>query len=209
MERKCLILFGGLISAALSFSAFAQQDEKLGKVSFPISCDAKVQAEFERGVAMLHSYWFLYARRTFEGVLQQDPTCAIAYWGVAMDLLGNTLAVTPTRADAQAAWDALEKARAIGAKSQRERDWIEALSAYYRDHDKVPLETRLDAYATAMERITQQYPDDFEARTIYALLLQSTASHADRTYANQLKSAAILEKLFAQDPQHPGVAHYL
>src|SRR4029077_4691601 len=119
------------ILAFLSAPAGVAQEkavEQLGKVTFPISCDPKVQAEFERGVAMLHSYWFLYARKTFEGVLQQDPTCAIAYWGVAMDLLGNTLAVTPTRTDAQAAWDALEKARVIGAKSERERDWIEALS---------------------------------------------------------------------------------
>jgi tetratricopeptide (TPR) repeat protein len=209
MKRKCLILVGGLIPAALSFSAFAQQDEKLGKVSFPISCDAKVQAEFERGVAMLHSYWFLYARRTFEGVLQQDPTCAIAYWGVAMDLLGNTLAVTPTRTDAQAAWDALEKARAIGAKSERERDWIEALSAYFRDHDKVPVDARLAAYNTAMERMAQRYPDDYEANVIYALTLQASAQKSDLTYANQIKSAAILEKLYEQNPQHPGVTHYI
>ncbi len=137
MKPKCLILAAGLITGALSCSAFGQQDEKLGKLSFPTSCDPKVQAEFERGVAMLHSYWFLYARKTFEGVLQQDPACAMAYWGVAMDLLGNTLVGPPSRADAQAAWEALEKARAIGAKTQRERDWIEALSAYYRDHDKV------------------------------------------------------------------------
>src|SRR5437764_9791554 len=103
-QSKRLILAAGLITAALTGNAMAQQDEKLGKVSFPTSCDPKVQAEFERGVAMLHSYWFLIARRTFEGVLQQDPTCAIAQWGVAMDLLGNTLATTPTRAEAEAAW---------------------------------------------------------------------------------------------------------
>ena len=95
------ILVVGLMSAALSGSVFAQQDEKLGKLTFPTSCDPKVQAEFERGVAMLHSYWFLYARKTFESVLQQDPSCAMAYWGIAIDLLGNTLAATPTRADAQ------------------------------------------------------------------------------------------------------------
>jgi hypothetical protein len=111
MKPKCLILVAG-ITAALSCSAFGQQDEKLGRLSFPTSCDPKVQAEFERGVAMIHSYWFIYARRTFDGVLQQDPTCAIAYWGVAMDYLGNTLAVAPTRAEAEAAWAAFEKARA-------------------------------------------------------------------------------------------------
>src|ERR1700752_4762431 len=114
------------MSVELGSSAFGKQDEKLGKLSFPTSCDPKVQAEFERGVAMLHSYWFLYARRTFENVLKDDPSCAMAYWGIALDLLGNSLATTPTRTDAQAASEALEKARAIGAKTQRERDWIDA-----------------------------------------------------------------------------------
>ena len=136
-QSRRTLLAAGLITAALAGGAVAQEDQKLGKVTLPTSCDPKVQAEFDRGVAMLHSYWFLYARRTFEGILQQDPTCARAHWGVAMDYLGNTLAVAPTRADAQAAWDALEKARAVGAKTPRERDWIEALSAYFRDHDKV------------------------------------------------------------------------
>src|SRR6266404_647471 len=133
----------GLITAALTTGAVAQEDQKLGKVSFPTSCDPSVQAEFDRGVAMLHSYWFLYARRTFEGILQKDPGCAMAYWGVAMDYLGNTLATTPTRAEAQAAWEALGKARAAGPKTPRERDWIEALSAYFRDNDKVAVSARL------------------------------------------------------------------
>jgi len=110
MKSRCLILVAG-ITAALNFSALGQQDEKLGKLTFPTSCDPKVQAEFERGVAMIHSYWFLIARRTFEGVLQQDPTCAMAYWGIALDLLNNSLAVVPPRTDAEAAWAALEKAR--------------------------------------------------------------------------------------------------
>ncbi len=208
MKPKCLILVAG-ITAALNCTAFGQQDEKLGKLSFPTSCDPKVQAEFERGVAMIHSYWFLIARRTFEGVLRQDPNCAMAYWGIALDLLNNSLAVVPPRADAEAAWAALEKAREIGAKTQRERDWIEALSAYYRDHDKTPVNARLVAYNNAMEQLTQRYPDDYEAQVFYALTLQASASPADTTYANQIKSAAILEKLYDQNPQHPGVTHFL
>jgi tetratricopeptide (TPR) repeat protein len=209
MTSKHLSIVVSLITAALTSSVWSQQDEKLGKVSFPTSCNPKVQADFERGVAMLHSYWFLYARRTFEGVLQQDPDCAMAYWGVAMDLLGNTLAQPPSRANAEAAWAALEKARAIGAKSQRERDWIEALSAYYRDHDKVAVDARLAAYSKAMEQMTQRYPDDYEAQVVYAVTLQATAPKADLTYANQLKSTAILDKLYEQNPQHPGVSHFI
>jgi tetratricopeptide (TPR) repeat protein len=142
-------------------------------------------------------------------VLQQDPDCAMAYWGVAMDYLGNTLIGPPPRASAEAAWAALEKARAIGAKTQRERDWIEALSAYYRDYDKTPVDVRLAAYNTAMEQMVQRYPDDNEAKAFYALTLQASAPKADLTYANQIKAADILEKLYAQNPQHPGVTHYL
>ncbi len=202
----------GALALALSAGPIraqaTQQDEKLGKLSFPTSCDPKVQAEFERGVAMIHSYWFLVARRTFEGVLKQDPNCAIAYWGVAIDLLNNVFVAPPQRADADAAWAALEKAREIGAKTPRERDWIEALSAYYRDHDKTPVNVRLANYNKAMEQLVQRYPDDYEAQVFYALTLQASAPPSDTTYANQLKSAAILDKLYEQNPQHPGVSHF-
>src|SRR5712672_1505006 len=209
-QLKRTLCAAGLITAVLTAGAFGQErEEKLGALSFPTSCDPKVQADFERGVAMIHSYWFLIARRTFEGVLREDPSCAIAYWGIALDLLGNSLATVPPRADAEAAWAALEKAREVGAKTQRERDWIEALSAYYRDHDKTPVNARLAAYNKAMEQLTQRYPDDYEAQVFYALTLQASASPADTTYANQLKSVAILEKLYDQNPQHPGVTHFI
>ena len=200
----------GLITALLTSGAFAQQqEERLGTLSFPTSCDPKVQAEFERGVAMLHSYWFVVARRVFEGVLKQDPGCAIAYWGIALDLLGNSLGGPPSRENANAAWAALEKAREIGAKTDRERGWIDAIRAYYRDHDKVDVETRLRAYNSAMGQMAERYPDDYEAQVFYALTLQASASKTDITYRNQIKSAAILEKLFEQNPQHPGVSHFI
>src|SRR6266705_1397513 len=187
----------------------ALAEEKLGKVTLPISCGAAVSAQFERGVAMLHSYWFVESRKVFAAILQQDPSCAMAYWGLAVTALGNSLAAPPAPKDAAAAWAALEKARAVGAKTQRERDWIEAIAAYYRDYDSVPLSTRLAAYTRAMEQLTQRYPDDFEAWTYYALTLQASAPKNDKTYASQLKSAEILERLFTQNPDHPGVAHYL
>jgi tetratricopeptide (TPR) repeat protein len=120
----------------------------------------------------------------------------------------NMVAPPPPK-NLQLAWEALEKARGIGATTQRERDWIEALSAYYRDHDRVPVEARLLAYTKAMEQLTQRHADDSEAAVFYALALQASASPADKTYANQLKSAAILEKRLERDPQHPGVAHFL
>ena len=184
-------------------------DDKLGTVSFPTSCDPKVRAEFDTGVAMLHSYWFNTAGKTFRAVLEKDPSCAIAYWGIAIDLMGNTLAGTPPARDAQEAWAALEKARAIGAQTPRERDWIEAASAYFRDHDKVSVTKRLEAYNAAMEQLTQKYPDDFEAKVFYALTLQASASKSDVTYAAQIKSATLLERLYTQNPQHPGITHFL
>jgi tetratricopeptide (TPR) repeat protein len=204
--RRLLVALLCVVSLPLPGRA---QPDKVGKVTFPTSCDPRVQVQFERGVAMLHSYWFLQARKTFEAVLQEDPRCAIAYWGIAVDLLGNTLVGPPPLKSLQAGWDALEKARAVGATTQRERDWIEALTAYYRDHETIPVDARLLAYTKAMERLTQRYPDDFEARVFYALTLQASAPKTDKTYANQLASAAILEKLLQQEPLHPGVAHFL
>jgi tetratricopeptide (TPR) repeat protein len=207
--RQSLIAISTLFLLSLDVVHAHEPADTLGKVTFPTSCDAKVQAEFESGVAMLHSYWFNYAGKTFRSVLQKDPDCVMAYWGIALDLLGNSLSAPPQPKDAQAAWAALEQARAIGAKTARERDWIEAVSTYYRDHDKVSVDTRLAAYNKAMEQLTQRYPDDYEARVFYALTLQASASKTDVTYAAQIKSAAILEKLYEQNPQHPGVSHFL
>ena len=183
-------------------------NEQLGKVHFPVSCSPAAQERFERGVAMLHSYWFTEGGKTFEAIVREEPSCVMAYWGLAVNLLGNSLVGPPPAKDAQKAWEVLDKAK-DEAKTQRERDWIEALSAYYRDHDKVSVDDRLLAYTKAMEQLTQRYPDDFEAWAYYALTLQASAPKTDKTYSNQQKSAAILEKLYKQNPQHPGVSHYL
>lgn len=197
------------VALLVSVGAAQAQQDKLGKVTFPTSCDVKVQAEFETGVAMLHSYWFGTAGKTFLSVLDKDPNCVMAYWGMALDLLGNTLSTPPSAQNSKAAWEALEKARAIGAKTAREGDWIEAASAYFRDHDKTPVTARLKAYDRAMAQVAQKYPDDFEAQVFYALTLQAAAPQNDVTYATQIKSAAMLERLFERYPQHPGVTHFL
>jgi tetratricopeptide (TPR) repeat protein len=199
------------VLACLSGTTGAQQHQHddLGSVTFPTSCAPGVQTEFERGVAMLHSYWFNYAGKTFRAVLEQDPSCAMAYWGIALDLLGNTLSGPPSPQAARAAWEALEQARAVPVKTARERDWLEAARAYFRDFEKRPVDERLQAYAKAMEQLAKRYPDDFEAQVYYALTLQSAAPKSDLTYANQSMSAAILEKLYGQNPQHPGITHYL
>ena len=210
MKRQPILIAALVLSASFSAAQSHEAGEhQLGTVHFPTSCSPAVQAEFERGVAMLHSYWFNYAGKTFRGVLDRDPSCAIGYWGIALDLLGNTLVSTPSTADARAAWDALEKARAVDAGSPRERDWIETARVYFRDHETVPVTTRLEGYAHALEALAARYPDDFEAQVFYALALQAAAPKNDVTYASQLKSARILEGLYAQNPQHPGITHYL
>jgi tetratricopeptide (TPR) repeat protein len=194
---------------AIAAPAGARQHHELGTVHFPTSCAPAVQTEFERGVAMLHSYWFSYAGKTFRAVLEKDPGCAMAYWGIALDLLGNTLSSPPPPEAARQAWELLEKARAVPVKTERERLWIDAIRAYYHDHDRVPVNVRLAAYTRAMEQLAAKFPNDFEAQVYYALTLQASAPKNDKTYANQLKSAEILERLFKKNPEHPGVAHYL
>lgn len=187
----------------------ASHEPALGAVDFQNSCAPAVQAEFQRGVAMLHSYWFGYAGKTFRGVLEKDPTCAMAYWGMALDLLGNSLSGPPSRQNADAAWKILEDARAVPAKTERERAWLNAVRAYFRNHASVPLATRLSAYNDEMKKLASIYRNDTEAQVFYALTLQASASKADLTYANQLESAAILEKVFAANPKHPGATHFI
>jgi tetratricopeptide (TPR) repeat protein len=208
MTRAAFVL---AIVFVVSASAAAQHEQhnQLGQVTFPTSCSPNVQAEFERGVAMLHSYWFNYAGKTFRGILEQDPACAMAYWGIAMDLLGNTLSGPPSAQAARSAWEILEKARTVPVKTDRERAWLDALRTYFRDHDKVDVDTRLGAYNRAMQALAARHPDDFEAQVYSALTMQAAAAKEDVTYADQMKSAALLEKLYARNPQHPGITHYL
>lgn len=190
-------------------STFAQgTDSKLGKVHFTTSCSAAAQADFDRGMLYQHSFWYRASQKQFENALAKDPGCAIAYWGVALSLLNNPHSAVPP-ANLPAGLAAIEKGRTAGAKTQREKDYIEALSAMYVDYDKVPHPVRVRAYVKAMEQLAQRYPDDDEAQIYYALALNVGASPADKTYADQLKGAAILEKIAARQPQHPGVWHYL
>jgi tetratricopeptide (TPR) repeat protein len=208
-----VLVVSGLASSLLSQQPTpAQHDahgDDLGTVNFATSCTPAARAEFQRGVAMLHSYWFGYAGKTFRSVLEKDPTCVIAYWGLALDLLGNTLSAPPSRQNAAAAWKLLEEARAIPVKTEREGAWLDAVRAYFRNHETVPVADRLLAYNAEMKKLAARYPDDVEAQVFYALTLQASASKADLTYANQLESAAILERVYAEHPRHPGATHFI
>src|SRR5262245_3517254 len=195
----------GLLSAPVA----AQQADKLGTVNFPTSCSAAAQAEFTRGVALLHSFWFTYAIKAFESAAQADPACGIAAWGAAVALLGNPLAGPPPPKNVELGAATVAKARSMGAKTPREADYIAAIETFYKDHDKVEHRVRAAAYEKAMEALAARYPQDREAAIFYALALNITLNPNDKTYANQLKAAAILETVFKEQPNHPGVAHYL
>ena len=207
-------LISALVASAVLVAAngvLAHDDDikKLGTVHFANSCSAEVQPLFQRGVALLHSFWYAEGAKTFAAVAKADPACAMAHWGTAITLFGNPFTWPLTGAALPQGWAAVERAKAANARTQRERDYIGAIEAFYKDADKMDHRTRALGYLKAMEQITERYPEDSEASIFYALALNATALPADKTYANQLKAAGILEKVFATQPDHPGVAHYL
>ncbi len=190
----------------------AGDPEKLGSVSFPISCAPGVQKQFQRGVAMMHSFWYEEAERTFNQVAKNDAGCAMAYWGVAMSYFHPIWdGRGPDAAILKKGWEAVEKAKALGAKTERERDYVAAIEAFYKDSDKLDHRTRVLAYEAAMERVYTRYPEDREAAAFYSLALLGTvaASPVDKTLARQKKAGEIAEKVFAVQPDHPGAAHYV
>jgi hypothetical protein len=186
----------------------APAGEKLGRVDFPIGCNPEAQQRFDRAVAMLHSFWYEEAAKAFDGVAAADPGCAMAYWGVAMSQW-YPLWYPPSPAAFKAGSDAVAKAQALGGKTERERDYIAAIASFYRDSDKLDHRARSIAYEQAMAQLHERHPDDREGTIFYALALDTTAPPTDKSYANQKKAAALLEPIFAQEPNHPGVAHYL
>jgi tetratricopeptide (TPR) repeat protein len=190
-------------------SAAGTAPEQLGRVSFANSCSPAVQAVFERGVALLHSFWWQEGERTFREVLERDPKCAIATWGIATILIGNPFGGGPTPAQAQLAKAAIGRGRAIGAKTERERLFIEAVAQYYADFAHLAHGARLKSLSNAFEKLAARFPEDDEAQIFSALYLTSTQDPSEQTFATALKAAAILEVQFRKHPEHPGVAHYL
>ncbi len=181
---------------------------KLGKVNFPVSCDPSVQPQFSSAVAMLHSFWYEKASDAFAAVAEKDPTCGMAYWGIAMTYY-HPIWQAPGPADLKAGMAAAENAKLAGAKTQRERDYIAAINMFYADADKLDHRSRALAFEKAMDQLRTHYPDDHEAAIFHALALLAIAPPEDKTYVNQKKAGAILEPLFVEQPEHPGVAHYI
>lgn len=197
-----------LLCSSSMASAQGGGGEKLGTVTFPVSCTPEASQQFARAAALLHSFWYEEAVKAFTEATVSDPACAMGFWGVAMSMY-YPLWYPPSEATLKAGLAALDRAKAVGAKTQRERDYLAAIDTFYRDWDKSDHRSRTVAYERAMERLSARYPDDREAAIFYALALNATAPPTDKTYANQIKAGAILEKVLTEQPNHPGVAHYL
>ncbi|MGA8300454.1 MAG: hypothetical protein WB817_13300 [Terriglobales bacterium] len=217
---------------ALSVPALADEghdhhdmmESKLGTVHFPISCNAEAQKTFEKGVALLHSFWYEEAEKTFNEAAKEDPKCAMAHWGVAMSLW-HQLWDWPNDATLKRGAGELKTAEGLKPKTERERDYIGAAMAFYTHSGKGSVkaeddhEARARAYSAAMEKVYRRYgmdgsaqghsAPDHEAAAFYALSLLASEPENDTTFANRKKAGAILEKLFEIEPDHPGIAHYL
>jgi hypothetical protein len=184
--------------------------EKLGTVHFATSCNEVAQKDFNRAVALLHSFQFSRAIEGFNAVLGEDATCGIAYWGIALSDWSNPFAAgMKDKGQLQAGRENAERGKKAGAKTERERAYLAAAGKLYADFDSTPQRERLIAYRDAMEEVAAKYPEDHEAQIFYALALAASEDPADKTYAGRLKAGAILEKLFEEEPSHPGLAHYI
>ena len=194
---------------AAPLPAAAQGDAaQLGNVHFETSCNEVAQRRFDRAMRYQHSFWYSAAREIFEEAAKADAECGMAYWGIALSLLSNPHGPIPAP-DLPVGLAAIQKAKAVGAKTERERDYIDALTLMYADYQTLSHTQRIRQYLGAMEKLASKYPNDDEAQIFYAITLNTSASPSDKSYAQQLKGAAILEPIWKRQPQHPGIAHYL
>jgi hypothetical protein len=182
---------------------------RLGKVVFPISCTKEAGQRFEHAMAVLHSFWWEEGDAAFNRVLEADPKCAMAYWGLALNAWGNPFAGGPAATGLTRGAEAAAKAESLSARSPRERGFIAAAAALYRDPSNTTNTARLQAYADTMARMYRDFHRDTEVAIYYALALLATAPKTDTTFAQQKRAAAILNPLFARYPRHPGLAHYI
>ena len=199
----------GLALVVVGVGSAWGQGHTPGRVRFATSCSAAAQERFETGLTLLHSVALDEAIKTFGEAARLDPECGIAHWGAAVAWRGYPLTAVPTPAALTEGWEAAQRAKAVGARSARERDYIAAIAAFFADADPTNHGARALAYARAMESLAARYPDDREAAVLHALAVCVTQDPTDRTHANQLKAATILERVFATEPHHPGIGHYL
>ena len=199
MKKLTFLLLLALVCLRLLTPAFSDEGhhheeltaEQLGSVHFPVSCEATSQKSFEKGVALLHSFWYEEARKTFEGIEKADPKCAMAYWGHAMSLW-HQLWDTPKEATLKQGAEDIAKAKSLKPATKREQDYVAALGAFYENPSKSH-EQRTRAYSEAMEKVYEQYPQDHEAAGFYGLSLLAAEPENDTTFVERKKAAAVLE----------------
>ena len=211
--RRVLLLVPALFLVSIAWADGGHDHgkmagEKLGNVHFPISCGAAAQKEFDRGMAMQHSFWFEKAYETFRDLSAKHPQCAMAHWGVAMSQY-HPLWAPPTKDEFAIGAAAVEKAKTAKKATARERKYVNAIAAYYTDADKLSPKERALKYQQAMGALSESEPKDTEAAILYALALDATADPKDKTFVNQKRCGEILEPIFTKQPQHPGLAHYI
>lgn len=217
--RIVMFLAAALLVAFLSLNHWASAQEghqhvhdpseKLGQVRFTVSCNPQAQKKFNRAVAWLHSFEYEEAEKSFNEVTVSDPRCVMGYWGIAMSNY-HPLWAPPTTAQLQKAASAVAKAKEVGARTPREREYISAIEVFYKDSDKRDHKARTFAYSRAMEQLHRRNPSDREAGVFYALTLIATGMMVDdKTYAREKEAAQILNRVLVREPQHPGVTHYL
>src|SRR6266480_4607678 len=204
-----VVLWLGVVGRLAAQEPHPHQAEALGRVVFPVSCTPEAQTRFERAMALLHSFWWEEGGRAFRDVAAADSTCALAYWGLALNSWGNPFAGGPTGDGLRQGAVAAARALALGAPTARERGFLAATGALYRDHETTPNSRRLLAYSDTLARVYRDFPDDPEVAIYYALSLVATASPTDTTFTRQRQAAAILNPLFRRFPEHPGLAHYI
>jgi hypothetical protein len=208
-------MIAGFLLTLVPTSCLAQEHqhgsgEKLGAVHFATSCNEGAQKEFNPAVALLHSFQFSRAIEGFNAVLGKDATCGIAYWGIALSDWSNPFVPgAKDKSQLPAGRESAEHGKTVGAKTERERAYLAAVGKLYSDYESTPLRARLMAYRDAMAEVAAKHPEDHEAQIFYALAIAASEDPADKTYAGRLKAGAILEKLFEQEPEHPGLAHYI
>lgn len=216
--KRCSLFLAVLICAVCgAYFASAQGttelsdvklSERLGTISFPTSCSQEVQTSFERGIALLHSFWYEESDKQFAHVAAEDPKCAIAYWGEAMSQW-HPLWVHPNDQTLKRGWAFVQQAQAAGANTERERDYIAAAADFYRPGENISLEQRSAIYCAAMKTLYEKYPKDREAAAFYSLSLLASAHPMDASLAKEREALRILQVLFHEQPDHPGAAHYL
>ena len=184
-------------------------DPNFGNVSFAISCRYDLRETFNLGLSLIHSFEYAEAEKAFVSILDEDPECLMAYWGTAMSILNHPLSLKQNPESLKRGEALLKVAHTLTPNNDREKDYIDAVSIYFKGWQTLDTQTRKLKYESKMEELYNKYTGDVETAVFYSLAILATADLNDKTYGKQKKSGEILEKLFEKNPNHPGIAHYI